>query len=174
MMRRGPLALSCAALLLVAACGGSRSSTAATSKVTASGGPTLTGKQVSITTLQGHPVVLVFWGSWCGPCLAEQPALNSMYARWSPRGVDFLGIDVIDSNKSALAFQSAHRVPYSSIADPSMIIAINYRVPSAPALVFLDTHGRVADVVLGALGVMSGADFNAEITSLLGSAGASA
>jgi thiol-disulfide isomerase/thioredoxin len=129
---------------------------------------------VSITTLQGHPVVLIFWGSWCGPCRAEQPELNGLYARWSPRGVDFLGIDVIDDNGKALAFQSQHNVRYSSIADPSMIIALNYRVPSAPALVFLDRHGRVVDIVLGALGVMSLADFNAEITPLLGTPSASA
>ncbi len=164
----------CAAVLLVAACGGSHQTPPTTPRVTASGGPTLTGKQVSITTLQGHPVVLIFWGSWCGPCRAEQPGLNGLYARWSARGVDFLGVDLIDSNNRALAFQAQQKVPYSSIADPSMIIAFNYRVPSAPALVFLDTHGRVADTVLGALGVMTVADFNAEITTLLRTPSASA
>jgi thiol-disulfide isomerase/thioredoxin len=168
------LGLACAALLLVTACGGSHPPVPATPKVTASGGPTLTGKEVSITALHGNPVVLVFWGTWCGPCRDEQPALNSMYAKWSPRGVDFLGIDLRDSTKQALKFQSQLRVPYASIADTNATLAFNYRVPSAPALVFLDTHGKVADVVLGALGTMSAADFDAEITKLLGSPSASA
>ena len=165
------LALAGAAAVLVAACGGSHQTVQATPKVTALSGPTLTGKTVSITALHGHPVVLVFWGSWCGPCRHDQPQMNSLYTKWSPRGVDFLGIDLRDDNKAALTFQSQLAVPYLSIADSNMTIAIHYHIPSAPALVFLDTQGRVADAVLGSMSV---ADFNADVTRLLGVSSASA
>ena len=169
-----PIGFACAAVMLIAGCGGSHAATPATPTVSASGGPTLTGKVVSITGFHGHPVVLIFWGSWCGPCRDEQPQLNSLYAKWSSRGVDFLGVDLRDDNRKALAFQSQLKVPYQSIADSNMTVALNYRIPSAPALVFLDTHGRIADVVLGALGVISVAQCNAEISSLLGVPSASA
>ena len=142
--------------------------------VTASGGPTLTGKDVSITSFHGHPVVLIFWASWCGPCHDEQPALNAAYEKWSARGVEFLGVDLRDDTKDALSFQSTLKVPYPSIADTQATLAVDYRIPSAPALVFLDAQGKVADVVLGALGTMSVADFNTEVTSLLGAQSASA
>jgi thiol-disulfide isomerase/thioredoxin len=170
-MRPRRVASTCAAALVLAGCG---ASPAPAPTATASGGPTLTGKVVSITGFHGHPVVLIFWGSWCGPCRAEQPQLNSLYATWSPRGVDFLGIDLIDDNGKALTFQLQRKVPYPSIADPNMTMAINYRVPSAPALVFLDTHGRIAEAVLGGLGVMTVAECNAEISVLLGVPSASA
>jgi thiol-disulfide isomerase/thioredoxin len=170
-MNRRRLGLACAAVLLVAACGGSHQPAPTTAKVTALSGPTLTGKRVSITALHGHQVVLVFWGTWCGNCRAEQPQMNSLYAKWSPRGVDFLGIDLRDDNKAAIAFQSQLTVPYPSIADSNMAIAIHYHIPSAPALVFLDTQGGVAEAVLGSMSV---ADFNAEITRLLGVPSASA
>jgi thiol-disulfide isomerase/thioredoxin len=162
------LVLGCAIALLVAGCGASRAISTPSQQVTASGGPTLTGKAVSITSLRGRPVVLIFWGSWCGPCHDEQPALNTAYATWSARGVAFLGVDLRDTSGPALAFQAAFRVPYPSIADTNATLAIHYRIPSAPALVFLNARGRVADVVLGGLGTMSVADFNAEITTLLG------
>jgi thiol-disulfide isomerase/thioredoxin len=165
------LGVACAAVLLVAACGGSHRPAPPAPKVTALSGPTLTGKKVSITALHGHPVVLVFWGTWCGPCRADQPQMNSLYAKWSPRGVDFLGIDLRDDNKTALSFQSQLAVPYLSIADSNMTIAIHYHIPSAPALVFLDMQGRVADAVLGSMSV---ADFNADVTRLLGVPSASA
>lgn len=165
------LALACAAAVLVAACGGSHPPAQATAKVTALSGPTLTGKTVSITSLHGHPVVLVFWGSWCGPCRHDQPQMNSLYAKWTPRGVDFLGIDLRDDNRAALTFQSQLAVPYLSIADSNMTIAIHYHIPSAPGLVFLDTQGRVADAVLGSMSV---ADFNADVTRVLGVSSASA
>ena len=162
--------LGCAVALLVVACGASHAMPTPSQQVTASGGPTLTGKDVSITALRGHPVVLVFWGSWCGPCHDEQPALNTAYAAWSARGVTFLGVDLRDTSGPALAFQSALRVPYPSIADTNATLAIYYRVPSAPALVFLNARGAVVDAVLGGLGTMSVADFNAEVTTLLGTA----
>jgi thiol-disulfide isomerase/thioredoxin len=173
-MTRSKLALIGLAALTSAACGSVHAAVAPTPTVTASGGPTLTGKEVSITSFRGHPVVLIFWGSWCGPCHDEQPQLNQAYATWSPRGVDFLGIDLRDENKAALAFQSQLKVPYPSIADSNATIAINYRIPSAPALVFLDNDGKVADTVLGALGVMTLAQFNTEITTLLGTPSTSA
>jgi thiol-disulfide isomerase/thioredoxin len=167
MSARG-LTFGCAAALLLTACGASHATSSTAEQVTSSGGPTLSGKVVSITSLLGHPVVLIFWASDCGPCHDEQPALNSAYTAWSGRGVAFLGVDLLDTSRAALAFQSAFRVPYPSIADSNGTLAIEYRVPASPSLVFLSTQGKVADVVLGGLGTMSVSDFNAEISKLLG------
>jgi cytochrome c biogenesis protein CcmG/thiol:disulfide interchange protein DsbE len=161
-------AACCGLALLVAACGAPHVTSTPPQQVTASGGPTLTGKDVSITSFRGHPVVMIFWASWCGPCHDEQPALNSAFAQWSPRGVVFLGVDIRDTTTPALAFQSEFKVPYPSIADTNATLAVDYRIPSAPALVFLTAQGKVADVVLGALGTMSVSDFNAETTKLVG------
>ena len=157
----------CALAVLASGCGAAKTAPRPNAPVTASGGPTLTGKDVSITSFRGRPVVLIFWGSWCGPCHDEQPTLNTAYARWSPRGVVFLGVDLRDTTAPALAFQSEFKIPYPSIADTNATLAIDYRVPSAPSLVFLNAQGKVANVVLGARGTMSVADFNAEITTLL-------
>src|SRR4029077_17885034 len=161
------IALGCVIVLFIVGCGSTPPRSTHLQQVTASGGPTLTGKEVRITTFRGRPVVLIIWASWCGPCQDEQPALNAAYREWAPRGVVFLGVDSRDTTSLALAFQSQYKVPYPSIADPNAVLAVEYRIPSAPALVFLNRQGKVADVVLGALGVMSAADFDAEITTLL-------
>ncbi len=175
MTRARTLVVIAAASFGVAGCGAAHVAASPTPQtVTASGGPTLTGSDVSITAFRGHPVVLVFWASWCGPCRDEQPDLNSVYAQWSARGVEFLGIDLRDDTKDALAFQRQLKIPYPSIADTQATLAVDYRIPSAPALVFLTAQGKVADVVLGALGTMSVAEFNTEITTLLGASSTSA
>ena len=148
---RRRLVIGCAISFCVVGCGASHPASAPTQRVTASGGPTLTGKDVSITAFRGHPVVLIFWASWCGPCHDEQPALNNAYAKWSSRGVAFLGIDLRDTTSPALGFQSQFKVPYPSIADTNATIAVEYRIPSAPALIFLNRRAKVADVVLGGL-----------------------
>ena len=130
-------------------------------------GRTLDGKAVNLASWRGHPVVLVFWGAWCGPCRDEQPQLNTAYARWTPRGVRFLGVDMRDDPAAALAFQRQLHVPYPSVGDPGAMIAAGYDIPAAPALAFVDTHGRTGDRVLGGLGVMSAADFDQELAALL-------
>lgn len=170
-MSRVTFVLMGAALISTAGCGAAPVQKTAPDQVSMTGGPTLAGKDVSITAFRGHPVVLIFWATWCGPCHDEQPALNTAYTTWSPRGVEFLGVDLRDTTAPALAFQSQFKVPYPSIADTNATLAVDYQVPSAPALVFLNSHGKVADAVLGALGIMSTADFNAEVTSLLSSTG---
>jgi thiol-disulfide isomerase/thioredoxin len=175
MTRIRMLAVFIAVAFAGAGCGAAHATaTPSPQTVTASGGPTLSGRDVSITAFHGHPVVLVFWASWCGPCHDEQPDLNNAYAKWFPHGVEFLGVDLRDDTKDALGFQHSLDVPYPSIADTQATLAVDYRIPSAPALVFLTAQGKVADVVLGALGPMSVADFNTEISTLLGAAGTSA
>jgi thiol-disulfide isomerase/thioredoxin len=173
MTRLRTLVMIGAAGVSMVACGSAQAA-ARPLTVTASGGPTLTGTDVSITSFHGHPVVLIFWASWCGPCHDEQPALNTAYAKWSARGVEFVGVDLRDDTKDGLSFQQQFKVRYPSIADTQATLAVDYRIPSAPALVFLNAQGKVADAVLGALGTMSVADFNTEITSLLGAQSASA
>jgi thiol-disulfide isomerase/thioredoxin len=54
---------------------------------------TVTGSAYDWSLTHGHVVVLDFWGSWCGPCNGEQPALDTLAKQWMPKGVVFLGVD---------------------------------------------------------------------------------
>ena len=47
----------------------------------------LTGdsQKVSLTDLEGHVVLLNFWGTWCGPCVQEFPHIIDLVARYSSR-----------------------------------------------------------------------------------------
>ena len=129
-------------------------------------GTTLTGQHVSLQQDRGHPVVLIFWGAWCGPCHDEQPALNRSYSRWSPHGVVFLGVDIRDDPGAAASFVHQEHVPYPSVSDPDAMIAARFHVPAAPALAFIDARGGVADTILGGLGVMTTSDFDTEVRGL--------
>jgi thiol-disulfide isomerase/thioredoxin len=58
------------------------------------------GETVSIKGLKGKVVVVDFWATWCGPCVAEMPKMKTLYAEYKPKGVEFIGVS-LDQPKEA-------------------------------------------------------------------------
>jgi thiol-disulfide isomerase/thioredoxin len=113
--------------------------------------PTLSGARFEWSSTRGHVVVLDFWGSWCGPCNAEQPALDKMAAQWLPKGVIFLGVDVQDSTANGAAYERSFKVPYPSVNDASEVITSEYNVLDPPTVIIIDVKGNIVDRFLGTL-----------------------
>jgi thiol-disulfide isomerase/thioredoxin len=116
-------------------------------------GTTLTGSRLSLGSYRGRVVVLNFWGSWCGPCRAEAPALAVTAQQYRPSGVAFLGVDVRDTPASAEAFVRDYGVSYPSVSDTSSVITLDFTavVPIAgtPTTLVIDRTGHIAGAVFG-------------------------
>jgi thiol-disulfide isomerase/thioredoxin len=54
----------------------------------------ISGGPVSIKSLKGKVVVIDFWATWCGPCVAEMPAMKSLYSQYRDQGVEFIGVSL--------------------------------------------------------------------------------
>ena len=54
----------------------------------------ITGAEISMERLRGKIVVVDFWATWCGPCVAEMPRMNELYAKYHDKGVEFTGVSL--------------------------------------------------------------------------------
>ncbi len=113
-------------------------------------GQATTGAPIAVSMKEGVTAI-DFWGSWCGPCRAEQPTINRLYATYHPRGVTFIGVDMEDDTASANAYRSDYSVAYPSVEDSTGGVAAAYAVPAPPTIVIVDRHGTIVGRFSGTL-----------------------
>ena len=95
-----------------------------------------------LRTLEGFPVVVNAWGSWCGPCRLEFPLFARVATRLGKR-VAFLGLNVNDNNEAARSFLERSPVPYPSFEDGnSRIVQQEGSIGGLPVTVFYDKTGK--------------------------------
>ena len=127
------------------------------------GGPRDLRRQLA--ALEGHPVVINKWASWCGPCRAEAPILQSQAVEHGRR-VAFLGLDWRDASSNARDFLDRYPLPFPSFEDPDGELAEALKLPrNIPVTLFLDERGDVAYLHQG--GYRSEDDLAADIERYL-------
>lgn len=90
--------------------------------------------------LQGTPVLVNVWGSWCPPCREEMPRLVAAHAAFGDR-VQFLGVDILDSRPEATAFIEEHGMRFPSVFDVDDAIKPSLGGFGQPVTMFFDRDG---------------------------------
>jgi cytochrome c biogenesis protein CcmG, thiol:disulfide interchange protein DsbE len=103
-----------------------------------------------LTELEGTPVLVNIWASWCGPCRDEAPQLASAHAEFGDR-VQFLGLDILDERGSAREFMREYGWTYPSVFDATGAIRDGLGILGQPATLFYDASGELAKTWSGPL-----------------------
>ena len=109
------------------------------------------GQTVRLADLRGQVVVVNFWASWCPPCREEAAYLEKTSRDYQGRGVVFLGVDWVDTEKEALAYIEEFDITYYNGPDLGTRIAQAYRIQGVPETFFIDKSGQVRWVKVGPL-----------------------
>ena len=108
----------------------------------------LQGAPVTVASLHGHPAIVHFWASWCGPCTKEAPELARLSGELKGRAT-LVGVDWSDNSGNARKFLARHHWTFASLSDPNGASGNAYGISGLPTTFILDAKGRIVKRLTG-------------------------
>lgn len=103
------------------------------------------GRPVTLAAYRGQVVLLSFWASWCGVCIAEVPLLKDLEAKFKSQGLAIIGVSLDEEAKAFEEAVNKHGLAWSQVRDgKNGQIAKLFNVQSTPAHYLLDREGKIA------------------------------
>ena len=111
--------------------------------------PTTTGTEITLSDLQGMPVVLNFWAIRCPPCRVELPYLDAV-AKQNADEVTIIAVNIEDSISKIKKFFGENKVSFIVAIDENAQETSGYATGYIPTTVFVDSRGVVRYLKVGA------------------------
>ncbi len=104
------------------------------------------GNSVSLSEFKGKNIVLIFWASWCGPCIKEMPEIIKFYEKNRDTAIVFIAVSLDEKKDSWLTAIEKHSIPFINVSDlkgwmcePALI----YGVSGVPDNFLIDVNGNI-------------------------------
>jgi len=112
------------------------------------------GEPVTLEAAKGkNVVVLEFWATWCGPCIASIPHLNELQAEYADKGVVLVGVTTEDPDNSLEKVQEfvkkrgdklGYRIAFDKEGKANAAFMEAAQQPGIPTAFVIDKEGRIA------------------------------
>ncbi len=111
---------------------------------------TAAGKQISLSSLAGKPIVMNFWASWCTPCQEEMEYFQQVYELYG-NDIHFFMISIDTSQKDAETFIQQNGYTFNIYFDTTHEAQQAYSISSIPQTYFIDRKGNITAYKAGTI-----------------------
>jgi peroxiredoxin len=105
------------------------------------------GGTLRLSDLQGRPVLVNFWASWCAPCRQEMPELVRAYERHRDAGLEIVGINLQEPDQRVLDFAEEFGIEFPLVIDRDGELSDVWRlggpIQGIPTSYFIDATGVI-------------------------------
>ena len=107
------------------------------------------GREVDLGKLAGKVVLVDFWATWCGPCVAELPNVKAAYAKLHPDGFEIVGISFDEDEKALRKFVTREKIEWPQYFDGKgwkNKWGQQYGIDSIPSMWLIDKKGILREL----------------------------
>jgi thiol-disulfide isomerase/thioredoxin len=104
------------------------------------------GEKLSPAEYKGKVLLIDFWATWCGPCIAEMPNVKNVYKKYHAKGFEIVGISLDQSRDKLDAYIQQQQIPWPQYFDGKYWnneIAQMYGIKSIPTTLLVDRSGKI-------------------------------
>ncbi|EAQ78984.1 TlpA family protein disulfide reductase [Blastopirellula marina] len=114
-------------------------------------GTTMDGKPLALSDLKQKVVLVDFWATWCGPCVAEFPKLREHYAKYGPHGFEIVGVSLDENHEYLKQYVEKNEIPWIVLHEEGTKetrgwnhpTAKLYGINSIPCMILIGADGNV-------------------------------
>ena len=110
---------------------------------------TVDNQEIDLAALKGRLVIVNFWATWCGPCVAEMPSLQALATKLGAKNAMVLGVNYHESPQKITDFQLRHPVSFPLLRDPWQEASGEWKVRVLPTTFIVDAAGVLRYRVVG-------------------------
>lgn len=109
----------------------------------------LEGKVRTSNDFKGKYMVLDFWGTWCGWCIAGIPEMKNYYKKYKNQ-IEFVSICTNDTDEKWRKAVDKYKLPWVNLFAPEdSDILLNFAVSCFPTKIIIDAEGKIVEVFEG-------------------------
>lgn len=110
----------------------------------------LSGRNYTLSEVNGSLVFINFWATWCEPCREEMPSIQRLYNQFKDvKGFRMLTVLFRDDYQKALAYMKENNYEFPVLMDSSEKTAMSYGITGVPETYIVDKKGILREKVIG-------------------------
>ena len=110
----------------------------------------LRGGNTGLVDYKGKIVLLNFWATWCMPCRAEMPGMETLWQKYKEQGLVIAAVSVDEGSRGRIeTFTKLFDLSFPVLLDPESKVSDLYKVSNMPTSFLIDRNGKIVSRIVG-------------------------